>query len=488
MRHSGGLIMAGVGHGKSLIALLAGRVMGAERPVIMCPPGLVPSLKAERDTFSDDFDFGPVSFLPYSTLSTRPEALDDMRPDLIIADEAHKLRHLTSGRTQRVIRYLSGNLDCAFVAMSGSFTGSSLFDYAHLADLALGDKAPIPRFGLDLASWNAVVSPDEVPSPADYGRTEPLRRWASTTGGLQDRSRFAIQERLKTAPGVVMTQDSSASMSLVLRRVRPELPGTITDLMTKVRDTHQLPDGSDFFPDDKAELRCLKQLALGFWYRWEWGDTPTHIREEWLAARADWNRVVRGELETAARAGYDTPGLVRKHVEEHGGWMSSALARWVAIKDEAQPYTVPVWESYDIVEDAVCWAHESSGIIWYRERAFGDAIDIVPVYGAGVVPPTHKHACAMSVQAHGTGRNLQAWSRGLVVSPMSGGQAWEQLLGRQHRAGQRADVVEYSIYQHVEPFRRAFASARADAKYIEETTGQRQKLCYASLVDGNGEV
>jgi len=59
---------------------------------------------------------------------------------------------------------------------------------------------------------------------------------------------------------------------------------------------------------------------------------------------------------------------------------------------------------------------------------------------------------------------------------------WEQMLGRTHRAGQKSDTVFCDILQHTGPFRKALKNARADAKYIENTTGQRQKLNYCREV------
>jgi hypothetical protein len=89
----------------------------------------------------------------------------------------------------------------------------------------------------------------------------------------------------------------------------------------------------------------------------------------------------------------------------------------------------------------------------------------------------------MSIQAHGTGKNLQKWSDAYVLEPPSGGAAWEQLLGRLHRQGQTADAVIFAVAQHAPAFAHALRSARTDARYIEDVSGNRQKLCYLHEID-----
>ena len=103
----------------------------------------------------------------------------------------------------------------------------------------------------------------------------------------------------------------------------------------------------------------------------------------------------------------------------------------------------------------------------------------IPVYGAGHYPPEKGPTCAMSIRAHGVGKNLQhGWSNQLVVEPPSSGNVWEQLLGRTHRPGQQADTVRVTVYTHTPAFRDAVLKAKKDAHYIQDTTGSRQKLLY----------
>ncbi len=56
----------------------------------------------------------------------------------------------------------------------------------------------------------------------------------------------------------------------------------------------------------------------------------------------------------------------------------------------------------------------------------------------------------------------------------------EQALSRTHRAGQEADEVYAYLYGHTEPARAAIASARNDARYIQDTMNTPQRLCYGT--------
>jgi hypothetical protein len=79
---------------------------------------------------------------------------------------------------------------------------------------------------------------------------------------------------------------------------------------------------------------------------------------------------------------------------------------------------------------------------------------------------------------HGKGKNLQAWNRQLVIEPPASGTVWEQLLGRTHRQGQRADDVIAVVYQHTDRVRAAVDRATAQARYIEQTQGTPQKMVF----------
>jgi hypothetical protein len=113
-------------------------------------------------------------------------------------------------------------------------------------------------------------------------------------------------------------------------------------------------------------------------------------------------------------------------------------------------------------------------------RKLQEELDI-PYYGAGTSPPQEAENCIMSIKSHGTGKNLQAWANNFVVHPMSCPAMWEQLIARTHRAGQQADTVSVTAYNH-SVFGSALFKATQQAKAVSDTTGQPQRLIYADRV------
>jgi hypothetical protein len=58
----------------------------------------------------------------------------------------------------------------------------------------------------------------------------------------------------------------------------------------------------------------------------------------------------------------------------------------------------------------------------------------------------------------------------------------EQLVSRTHRSGQEEDEVLVDFYHHTEPAKNAVATARGDARYIEETTNVTQRLLFGDWI------
>jgi hypothetical protein len=142
-----------------------------------------------------------------------------------------------------------------------------------------------------------------------------------------------------------------------------------------------------------------------------------------------------------------------------------------------------------LVRDGVSWLAEGDGlgrILWYDSEAMETALAEagVRVIPAGEDVPGDGLAMACSVPSHGTGKNLQKWNRNLFLGFPPNGARAEQTVGRTHRYGQNADVVEAWYYTHTAFSREAIRKARGEARYVEETTGVRQKLLYGSWPDG----
>jgi hypothetical protein len=152
-----------------------------------------------------------------------------------------------------------------------------------------------------------------------------------------------------------------------------------------------------------------------------------------------------------------------------------------------QPEPQAVWISDFVVNDAAAWAKKNVGIVWVEFPELGERIAKtagIPWYGGGpeasatVGLEKGNRSIVASIRAHGTGKNLQAFTKNLVVTPPADGGTWEQLIARTHRPGQTAGLVEVDVCLHTEQFENAFAKARELARFIQAAEGP-QKLLFA---------
>ncbi|NBO16043.1 MAG: hypothetical protein EBV20_13105, partial [Betaproteobacteria bacterium] len=191
--------------------------------------------------------------------------------------------------------------------------------------------------------------------------------------------------------------------------------------------------------------------------------------------------------------GYDSPLLVfNRTAREHALGQRQAIHRawqaWCAVKSRPTPPTEAVWltgKVLDAVVQAVLHSKEPT-LVWYSDEAVATALAVrgLRVIGAGKdVPKQPVETLALSVRSHGTGLNLQAWANNVILTPDQSGLVWEQLLGRTHRPGQQSDEVWATVLAHTQPFREALAEAKANAGYIQHTTGQQQKLLLATHLE-----
>jgi len=510
----GGLLgPIGVGHGKALIALLAGVVVDAKVQVILAPAATIQQLRREQRRFYEHFKMlSRIYIYSYDQLSLAKNTnlLDRLcanHPDkdcIIIADEAHKLKRLESARTKRLIRFFQRRPAVHFVALSGTLTAKSLRDFGHLAELALRENSPLPRDGAHLDAWAESIDVDGRPNEHHWRMIQPLwdfyRAEHSELRPIQfyhgerkqEMIRTAFQTRLWSSPGVVATGKGSLGCSLLIHTSKdPEPPEDVKNALLALKTDEETPDG-EILEDDIAMWRAARCISQGFWYRWAWERTPSKVEDtEWLMARRAWFRCVRAELVDNSDEGYDSPFLVfcqiqREVRDGERDFIHHAWIRWDKQRHKKPPPTVPVWISDFFVRWAKRWS-ESQGepvILWYDTKAVEAALVEagLPVYGAGTEVPMEAKTCGMSIHAHGTGKNLQAWRKQIVLAPPTSGEAWEQLLGRTHRFGQDADEVEVHVCTHTKQFEDAFEGALKNARYIEHTSGNKQKLLFATVV------
>lgn len=96
--------------------------------------------------------------------------------------------------------------------------------------------------------------------------------------------------------------------------------------------------------------------------------------------------------------------------------------------------------------------------------------------------PVDQRILICSVASQGEGKNLQRFSQNLLTSMPTNGKVVEQLMGRTHRHGQAAPEVVVDWFGHTDETEQALGLAIEDANYVQETTGQRQRILYADKV------
>jgi hypothetical protein len=473
-----------VGGGKTLITLLAPELMKAKRPVLLVPAALrdqtlgkvLPEMKKHWRLHPN------LRIIGYSELSQAKNAnlLDRIKPDMIVADECHMLKNPKSGRTRRVSRYMNENPHTVFVAVSGTVANHSIMHYWHIAQWALKpDNAPVPKGFNEAKEWANALD-ERVP---DADRTGPgvLLNLAPADPDIRPphpqspttRARRGYRRRLVETPGVLATSEDELGVSLQILGLRkPQIPTEVQKVMRQVYALWETPDGEVIM--EAVQLwRIMRELCSGFYYRWN----PAPPRE-WLRARKEWGKYVRETLKHNRRK-LDTPLQVWNETERHGGVRQ--FETWKALKDTFKPNPEAVWMDDYLVQRAVRWLKDP-GICWVEHQTMGDAISRaagVPYFGAGDSRILDaKGPVVASIAAHGTGKNLQQWDRNLVVCPPTAGGTWEQLTGRTHRMGQESDTVTFEVNVHHVVFEDAMKQAFADARFLEDSLGNRQRLLY----------
>ena len=474
-----------VGQGKALISLLAPTVAGVQKAVLLVPASLrdqtnehvLPHLRMHWKMRPEPILIGYEEL----SLEKNAELLWEIQPEMIIADEAHYLKNLNSGRGRRVRRYMSEFPKTIFVALSGTMTRRSLRDYWHLTLWALKeDLSPLPTKWTDLQQWADVL--DE--GVEEEKRPDPGAMILFCEG--EENVRQGFRRRFVETPGVVASPEDQLGVSLRIDKRPVDVPFEVSAAITNLESKWAAPGGEEIA--EAAEIaRHAKELACGFYYVW---DPPPP--KEWMEARQEWKAYVR-ETIRHNRRGLDTELQVwnecnRALKETNKKVDTSKYIKWAGIKDSFKPNSIPIWISDFLVKEIIKWLNETGGIAWIEHRALGEALEAAGVkyYGSGEKASREiQHAegpIAASARAHGTGKNLQKWNKNLITSASSSGQTWEQIIGRTHRPGQEADEVLVDVFLHTQRLNEAFRQAIADAHYFKDTTGAPRKLLYADIL------
>lgn len=469
-----------VGAGKTLISLIAPLILKANRPVLLLPAALIEKTERERERYAQHFRVARhIRFISYEMLGRvrMAEELERYQPDLIIADECHRLKNQRAACTRRVARFMANHPQTKFVALSGTIMKHSVKDFAHILKWCLKDKAPVPLETHEVDEWaEALDDPTgQVLYPMDPG---PL-------GADQTSARAWFRDRLLTSPGVVAYEGKDTDASLRINALIYPVNSDTEAAFKTLRENWATPTGFTFI-EAIMLWKFARELALGHWIEW---DPPAPVG--WLMARKGWAHHAREVLSRSRK--YDTELQIRQAVTAGDVEGLEILQAWEAVKDEYTPSPKDRWHDDSALDVCQKWADGGPGIIFTGHSFFGRALAKrinAPYYGEEgkdengnpIENEKGNRVIVASLQANGTGRNLQAFSRALVTTNLNGGDALEQLLGRLHRQGQLADEVEFTFlvgcYEHIDGFWRAFESTQT----LGQLTGGAYKLMFADIV------
>lgn len=485
----GAVLPMGVGHGKTIVSLLAGAVLGVDLAIVLVSPATMAQTEAELERLSRYFKLPKTMLVSWGALSQTSFAGLPTSPGktVLVADEAHNARYATSARTKRLHRYLTDNAACHFVALSGTLVTNSLSDYAHLVYWALRGRSPLPE-GEAFRAWERTLLDEGEPGDDQY--VKPLLDWAGPvpeyahTDTVGD-ARLAFRQRFTTCPGVVATTGQSCSASLYIARFSEKAlkDSPFVRLADKIAATFRDLDGNDLASKNDVAA-CAKKLALGYWYKWHWPGEPDR---EWLEARNGWHRSVRWLLEQHSKDGCDSPKLIERLVENEPDYFGplhmQAYNRWEGVRDRVAPTPVAVWESLEPLK-AICRKAAEVGecLVWYDEQAVADQLarEGLRVVRPGEAPHW-QGTQALSLRSHGSGLNLQHYSQNVFACVPSSPTRWEQVLGRTHRQGQKNDEVWAWVPGWSWPLRAPLDKARSKASFVAATSGE-QKLQLATFI------
>jgi hypothetical protein len=295
-----------------------------------------------------------------------------------------------------------------------------------------------------------------------------------------EEARLAVSKRIKDTLGVVSSSESSVGASILISPIKFKLSDKVKAALKNLEDTWERPDGEPLV--QALDIwRVRNQLVLGGFYRWT--EQPPR---KWIEARRAWFSALREFLNKSATTNLDSPMLIT-HAVERGELphLAPLLTAWRA-EESKFPLPPIAWEWIDkehLKSIAGLIKKHPPSIVWTRFRVPSHylAKELEATYygadeGDAINAERGERTIVASLNAHREGRNLQAFSRNILVSGVGSAADFEQLLGRTHRAGQNADTVEFKFLEHLLP---DMKSCVENAKYLLQITGNEQKILIA---------
>ncbi len=489
-----------VGNGKELICFLAARVLFAKHPLLLMPAHLVKRSEREMQEYGEHFRMPTnLRILSYQMLgqANRADSLSIVPPDLFILNEFHRIKNPNAAVTRRCRRHMAQFPNAKVVAVSGTAIAKDVMDFGPVMRWCV-KPCPLPNSFHELQEWSDAL--DEKPS--NWNQREPgallklcneeeLKHPALTA------ARMGFRRRLTETPGVVATEggDDVANaqgdpITLTVRAISYEQDPIVETHFQKLREDWATPSGWTF-SIAMGVWRHARTLALGLHYEW---DPPPEGGPEgpWCLARAAWKKFVRAAIRDSRGENVLDSELQVTNACLKGALEDSALKAWLAIQPSYTPNSRAIWHDDAALDACQRWMTQP-GIVFTDHTFFAEELARrtgARYFGAGGIDKTGLEiekadpgTCIIASRvANSTGRNLQAWHRGLITSSPHNALEYEQLLGRFHRHGQQKDVV-FDLLLGCRENYEGWMRARDLAEMTRDTLGASQKLLIAQTED-----
>jgi hypothetical protein len=476
----------------TLVSFLAPYMVNSVRPLLIIPAKLVEKTNRDLNFYGLHWMVARhLRMVTYEALGrvNQQAMLDAYKPDLIIADEVHRLKNLRAAVTKRVRRFMENNPNTVFLALSGTITKRSILDYAHLLHWCFGLTKPIPNKYVEVEEWSLAL--DDKVNPLSRMQPGALLQLCNDEEQVQRRSdersavRKAYRRRIAETSGVISTFTTFEDASLSIEAVYPKMGAHVNPLFDQLRTKWETPDG---WPISEPAVRNAhaREIGLGFFYRWN-----PRPPDDWLDARRAYFAIVR-QILLSNQHNLDSELQVAEAISHRHLYPQHVAVRqrWLQLKDSFVPHPEAVWCDDSVLQFVAAWLERNKGIAWVEHVSFGQKLSEltgIPYYGQKGLTKTGayiedndpRRPMICSIQANAEGRNLQKWNSNLVVSPPQNAAIWEQLIGRTHRPGQEADEVGIDVVMTCYEHYVAWEQTIRNAHYATDTTGQPQKVLFA---------